>query len=776
MNKFTLLKIFMNLHPGLVVRFLNEKPDRVNTLLDLAKAPADYLRNGEFHVECLLFIGKISTGNEDICKLLAFQGIFELLCEIVREEDDVIAKDSWALMGSLMSKFNRDYIREIPVLFSTLSQSLQGKSQDQVVGFILKACAAEQDEFYSPNLKFFSRLLIKLTVIAYPANGTQNPATTKLLKLLVKHNPAEVQALTSAESSDLIDLVLTYSVTSANNENIEVLVSLIEACPHLSENFVSRVTCVPGFVAVPGQAPIFNYLLGQVFDGGLHLAQVCRVLEIVLFSNEQAKQLAIHLPVDLDSNTLLTKVLGLWNSAMQKNGLDKVCLARLLLVWMHDSIETCHKSNDVVFNMIPTILKSMSANGIFESLAALLLGVISYQSKSVEIRKLVLSQVEYQDFKNKIEHLAQLPDFKKAASASSGSAVFGSITYPLVKIYTASVQPVIRYFVKGLTESAPKDQKDLAKLFEVHEAFTSMQYLRQGPPGESAQQDLQIKALKQDLESKTSEAENLKLEVRKVALDKDREIRRIVHSFLTVQEKLDLAGFELESYKRENSSLRVKNERLVEELQVLSGKKLEKLGELKIIEVKEQWKLQINENRGLKEMLQRKSEEYEEALEVIARLKIGAGGGEGFECGLEGKDEGMEGRDRVRSLQIENSESVFVCPGEGKVREGEKERAQVADRGTQYEPWMVEEVKEVKEESFEFVEKRRDVNGLVSSEMSREAEDLLENNHEREFFMGRAAGVDTENIPDWLKASNENSDPFKFFDNLETTTKTNSFF
>ena len=47
MQKFTLLKIFMNLQTGLLVKFLNEKPDRVNTLLDLAKAPADYLRNGK---------------------------------------------------------------------------------------------------------------------------------------------------------------------------------------------------------------------------------------------------------------------------------------------------------------------------------------------------------------------------------------------------------------------------------------------------------------------------------------------------------------------------------------------------------------------------------------------------------------------------------------------------------------------------------------------------------------------------------------------------------
>lgn len=722
----------------------------------------------------MLFIGKISKGNEDICKLLAFQGIFELLCEIVREEDDVIAKDSWALMGNLMSKFNRDYIREIPVLFNTLSQSLESNLQDQVIDFIYKACSLQQDEFYSPNLKFFSKLLIKLTIIAFPTNCKQNPVITNLLKLLIKHNPNEVQTLANAESSDLIDLILTYSVISQNNENIEILISLIEACPHLSENFVSRVTCVPGFIELPGQVPIFNFLLGQVFDSFVNLSQVCRVLEILLYNNEQAKQLAIHLPVDLNSNTLLTKVLGLWNLAIQKNDSDKVYLTRLLLVWMHDSIETCHKSNDVVFNMIPTILRSMNGNGIFESLATLLLGVISYQIKSVEIRKLVLSQVEYQDFKNKIEHLAQLPDFKKASSSSLSSVVFGSITYYLVKIYTSSVQPVIRYFVKGLTESAPKDQKDLAKLFEVHEAFTSMQYLRQGPPIETSQQDQQIKSLKQDLESKTSEIENLKLELRKTSLDKDQEIRRIIHSYLTVQEKLDLSYFELESFKRENSNLKIKNERLIEELQVLSGKKLEKLGELKIIEIKEKWKLQINENKSLTEMLHRKNEEYEEALEVIAKLKIKMDKNESFEPEIDFKDVRKdENIKKAENFKIYKNSSILVKPVKVKVLKEEKKIVQMVGKETQYE---LEIIEEAKGGSFEFIEKKKDLIGFFSDEIKEDVGGVLEDNHDSEFFSNQITAGEIENIPDWLKASSENSDPFKFFDNIETTNNVNPFF
>jgi hypothetical protein len=52
---------------------------------------------------------------------------------------------------------------------------------------------------------------------------------------------------------------------------------------------------------------------------------------------------------------------------------------------------------------------------------------------------------------------------------------------------------------------------------------------------------------------------------------------------------------------------------------------MEKAGEMKIIEIKENWKIQINENKLLKSIIEKKNKDYEDALEVIGKLKMSTG-------------------------------------------------------------------------------------------------------------------------------------------------------
>lgn len=624
MVKFTILKIFSNLPiNGTLPRFLNEKPDRVNSLLDSLKEPYDYLRNGKLYLECLLLISKIGKDNEDICKLLAFQGIFEILCDIVVEEDNVVAEDCWKLMNTLMGHFNRDYIREIPKVFNTIADCITRNQQDAIIDFLIAACSLNGEEPYKPNQKYFSGLLRSIVYCCYPLSVGQNLKALKLIEILLKNKGPGVECLTSAENSDLLDLVMSYSCMQENFDmNFRVLGLFIDCFPAISENFICRVTCVPGYTPVEGQQLIFNYLLNKSFDDPSENIQfMCRVLELILFNKEQAKQLAIHLPVNLNSHSLLSRILQLWSSSLISKPNYLPHLTRLLIVWVHDSLETCQKSSDFIFNLIPTIFKSFSQTSVNESLTVLFLGIICYQTKASEIRSLILSQVEYQEFKNKIEYLAQLSEFKKCSLSSDSSFYCGFFSMPLVKVYSSAVQGVIRYFVKGLTESAPKEQKDLAKLFEVHEAFSSMHYLRQGSVRDSNQLEQEIKQLKENLDIKEEEIQNLSLEVKRVNLAKNQEIRRNIHVLVTLQEQMDLSEFENQSLRRENSILKAKIERLSEELQVFAGKRLEKQSELKLIEIKESLILNANENKALKKMLDKKNEEYEEALEIIGRLK-----------------------------------------------------------------------------------------------------------------------------------------------------------
>lgn len=802
MTKFTVLKIFINLPiNGTLPRFLNEKPDRVNSLLDCMKEPYDYLRNGKLYLECLLLISKIGKDNEDICKLLAFQGIFEILCDIVIEEDDVVAEDCWKLMKTLMGRFNRDYIREIPKVFNTIADCITRNQQDAIIDFLIAACSLSGEEPYKQNQKYFSGLLRSVVACCYPQSFGQNLNALKLLVILLKGKGPGVECLISAENSDLLDLIMSYSCLQENFEiNFRVLGYFIDSFPAISENFICRVTCAPGYAPIEGQQPIFNYLLNKSLDDPSENIQfLCRVLEVILFNNEQAKQLAIHLPVNLNSHSLLSRILQLWSSSLVSKPSYLPHLTRLLIIWVHDSLETCQKSSDFIFNLIPTIFKSFSQTSLNESLTVLFLGVICYQTKASEIRNLILSQVEYQDFKNKIEFLAQLPEFKKCSFSSESTFYSGFFSMPLVKVYSSAVQGVIRYFVKGLTESAPKEQKDLAKLFEVHEAFSSMQYLRQGSVRDSNQLEQEIKQLKEILESKEEEIQNLALEVKRVNLTKNQEIRRNINVLVTLQEQADLSEFENQSLRRENSVLKAKIERLSEELQVFAGKRLEKQSELKLIEIKESLIVNINENKALKKLLEKKNEEYEEALEIIGKLKSGI------------KEE-YSNFNQSADFKVETAEVALVKPISN-IKSREKPQKleifvspivklnEISPSGAGNESYSNKKQSESSAEEFE-EDSERSGNNFVGNLFYAQSEEAMtglfyeknkEKTEEQKIETLTKQDEDPENFEkttekkefteisenitqDWFKDPGTHQDAFSFFDNLDSGSKISSFF
>lgn len=766
MTKFTILKILINLPiVGTFPRFLNDKPDRVNSLLDNLKEPYDYVRNGNQYLECLLLISKIGKDNEDICKLLAFQGIFEILCEIVRQEDDVVGKDSWKLMKTLMGKFNRDYIREIPIVFNTISDSILGNQQESILDLLISACSQNEDEPYTLNQKYFSRLLDKVAICAFPLSGPQDLRALKLLEILLKNKGSDIESLTNAENSDLLDLILCYSTSQVNFEaNFKILGLLIDSYSAISENFICRVTCVPGYETISGQQVIFNYLLNNALDEPKeNLQYLCRVLEVILFNNEQAKQLATHLPVNMNSNNLLSRILQLWSSSLLAKPNYLPHLTRLLITWVHDSLETCQKSSDFIFNLIPTIFKTFNQTGLNESLTALFLAIICYQTKSSEIRNLILSQIEYQDFKSRIEYLAQVPEFKKCSVSGALTSFYGAFSVSLVKVYSSAVQPVIRYFVKGLTESAPKEQKDLAKLFEVHEAFSSMQYLRQGSAKDTALLEQEIKHLKEDLQDKNEEIENLRLEVRRANLVKNQENRRNLNVLVATQEKLDLTEFENQSLRRENLVLKAKVERLTEELQVFAGKRIERQSELKFIELKENLIVNLNENKALKRMLEKKNEELEEALEVIGKLKH-----EMKDC-----TEIINFGEPIE-LRIETKKWFSINPS---ISINLAIRDQLQNSDILSASQKIIEVKNFSEEIFE-------------DETDKEKESLSDHSQNEKIVEESYLEKDTEIVKEstefvengeiltqeWFKDPVPNQDAFNFFDNLDSGSKIGSFF
>ena len=167
---------------------------------------------------------KIAKYDKDICKLLAFQGIFEILSEIMKNEDNVIVKDCADLLKILMNDFNKNYIRELPCVFNTISELITGEYKENIVDLLITACTTENNAVHLQNQQYFSKLIEKVMMISYPSTGNQCILALKLLNLLIKGNHLAIDALFYADSVDILDNILSYcSLGDNHEENIEIL-------------------------------------------------------------------------------------------------------------------------------------------------------------------------------------------------------------------------------------------------------------------------------------------------------------------------------------------------------------------------------------------------------------------------------------------------------------------------------------------------------------------------------------------------------------------------
>lgn len=225
MQKFSVLKILSALPSSdLLPKYLNSEPDRVNFLLDTLKEPSDFLRNGKSYSESILLMKKIATNNSEISKLLAFQGIFEILTEIMTTEDSVIVKDCTELMKILMTDFNKNYIRELPCVYKTVSELLKSDYKETILEFILTVCTTDTNNPHTLNQQYFSRLVPQIITISYPNSGQQTLTGLKILRIFLKFSSQSIHSLLEAENVDTLDNILSYCALGANHQlNIEIL-------------------------------------------------------------------------------------------------------------------------------------------------------------------------------------------------------------------------------------------------------------------------------------------------------------------------------------------------------------------------------------------------------------------------------------------------------------------------------------------------------------------------------------------------------------------------
>ena len=625
MHKFTVLKILQQLpQESSLPGYLNSEPNRVNYLLDTLKEPSEFLRNGKLYTESILLMKKIANNNSDICKLLAFQGIFEILCEIMRDEENIIVKDCTELMKTLLTDFNKNYIRELPCVLKTCSELLLGQYKENILEFLLCACTTDKSIPHPQNQLHFSRLVPKLLLISYPALENQSIPGLQLLQILLKSNSSSAQHLLNADQTDILDHILTHCVLSAHHpENINTLWTLLSTSKQLPENLISKVTCTPGYIAPPNSLPLFNQVVNQTLsENSANIPSLCRTLELLIFANESSKQLAVHLPIDMVSGTVLSKVFSLLVESISQNSRYIANLASLLVVWLHESPDTAVKLVGSIYNYLPQVISYLEKKTeIGQCFTSLVIGLICLYTNHKEIDKIVLKSVGYSEICAKLEFLYTVQEFNRIIGSDVKGLVHEKFSYPMVKVYKSAVQAVKMHFLKEITESVPEDQRELAKLVEAQEAVISMHYLKKGSQSDQDTSQLlqRINDLENHINEKTMEIESLKSNLAAAKYEKNKDARGVLQSMIAMHEKLDLLEFENSSLKRQNFNLVCKIERLDEEIKTYSTRRHEYHIDLKLIETKENLKVKTNEAEFFKEQLTKKEKEYAEALEIIGK-------------------------------------------------------------------------------------------------------------------------------------------------------------
>lgn len=570
---------------------------------------------------------KIAVSNIDICKLLAFQGIFEVLCEIMRSEDGVVIEDCAELMKTLLTDFNKNYIRELPCVIQVSSELISSPYKDHIINFIFAACTTENDTVHIQNQSYFSKIIPQLFINAYPNSEQQHLLSLKLLKLLLRSNSQGISFLLQADQNDLLDNIVTHCVLSKSfEENIEILFTLLVGTRQLSENFISKVTCAPGYVTIPHVLPIFNHVVNQIIlEKSEKIKNLCRIFEILLFANESSKQLAVHLPIDMVSGTLLNKIFNVLMECIGENSKNTEAVSSLLVVWLFESPETVMKLVPSVYNSLLQVINYLeNKQGVGQCFVSLVIGLICLYAKLKDIDKLLIKKIGYSELCLKLELLYTIPEFNRILTSQSKVLTHEKCSYPLIKIYKNAVQAVKMHFLKEITESAPEDQKDLAKLIEAQEAVISMHYLKKNNQNdhETSQLLKKIADLEGTVQEKLIEIENLKKNTFLLEYEQHKEARSTVQTLILISGKLDLVEFENLSLQRENKNLNAKVERLHEEIKTYSVKKHEVHTELQLVEVKEKLKIQGNEVEYLKKIIEKKENELIEALEVIGKQEV----------------------------------------------------------------------------------------------------------------------------------------------------------
>jgi hypothetical protein len=441
----------------------------VNVLLDIIKEPSDFLRN-----ECFEFMKVVTSKDEDMCKLFAFQGLFEILLDIGQDEEDyIVSKDCINLINNLLSEFNKNFIREVPGLVVKLRPYLNTWAAKETIEFISKSLRDKKGELIGLNQLFFTPLLEDIIKYAFPCKITykQNKTSIALVQTLLLKNPkaqTKLMHLQIEGKYDFLDALLVYCIQGKyKDQSIHLLYLLVSENKDIQSSTLSKITARPGIIISTDSFPTFNQILNQSLEDSQPIDRLSKVLELLIYGNEMSKELALNLPLDIRSVSLMDKMSSALMIAMDEGNSGRVLnLARLFIVWLLKSKPSSDAFLTLNYSYITTLCDYMTGKlDEAKSMVAGLLGTVAiYATEGKDSIAVVKSKFRYAEFCEVLEFISKKHETSKKELKDEIWINHEVLSIGFLKEYGRLIKDVKKFMLEAITDKQNQAESELAVL------------------------------------------------------------------------------------------------------------------------------------------------------------------------------------------------------------------------------------------------------------------------------------------------------------------------
>lgn len=481
--KYTVLKILGELcttAKDLLLTYLTSDPtvlskQQLLLLVDLVRSETDYLRN-----EALLIIRSLCTGNEDIQRSLAYQGIFEALADLLNTEEGVIVNDCLSLIQALSSDFTKTYIREVSSFLPCI-QSLFPRSHlyPQLIPLLHSLLKDSKGEVIRNTQLAYSVLIPHIVLLAFPVERTktQDDSSLSLLYDLLKGNSAQQRDLsllllpTDNDFLSFFDVLLTYNVLNSEKHINRAILSLLCTDLDLQTQLISKITAVLGVFTSQTHHFPFNFLLISSLDSFSNLDSLCISLEIVIFRNDVAKELALSLPITTNSQTLMQKLAEMMGSSGFGTSVERVLpVFRLVSVWIWGHPATALAFYGKILGVLPDLIDAISENTSLSPIFAVLLAcLVDTLPDNSELGRLILSKIGLPAYCSRLETFLGVSDAAKHLKQGLPPPSIGLFTPSYAVLYRDVVPAAKKSLVRLMSGETSGREQELAKLIQTQE-------------------------------------------------------------------------------------------------------------------------------------------------------------------------------------------------------------------------------------------------------------------------------------------------------------------